>query len=1241
MLERTERLSQLQATLAERILILDGATGSMYQGYGLTEADYRGERFADLEQDVKGNNELLSLTRPDVVQEVHMAYLEAGADILETNTFGATRIAQADYGLEHLCAELNLESARLARACADEMTARTPHKPRFVAGVLGPTNRTASLSPDVNDPGYRAVDFDTLRDAYFEEAAALIDGGADLLMIETIFDTLNAKAAIFAIEDAFDDRGVTLPIMISGTITDASGRTLSGQTTEAFWHSVRHAKPLSIGLNCALGPSELRPYVETLSRIADVRISAHPNAGLPNEFGEYDLGPAEMAAVVGEFAASGFLNIVGGCCGTTPDHIRAIADAVLQYEPRTIPEITPACRLAGLEPFTIDDDSLFVNVGERTNVTGSRRFARLIREEQYDEALAVARQQVENGAQIIDVNLDEGMPGSEAAMVRFLNLLAAEPDIARVPVMIDSSKWSVIEAGLKCLQGKSVVNSISLKEGEAQFREHAELCRRHGAAVVVMAFDEAGQADTAARKKEICERSYRLLVDEIGLPAEDIIFDPNIFAIATGIEEHANYAVDFIEACDWIRANLPHALTSGGVSNVSFSFRGNDMVREAIHAVFLYHAVRAGLRMGIVNAGQLGLYEELPAELRERVEDVVNNRREDATERLLEIADQFSGQGGKKREEDLTWREAPVAERIRHALVKGINTYVVDDTEEARQQFDHPLEVIEGPLMDGMNVVGDLFGEGKMFLPQVVKSARVMKQAVAHLVPFIEALKTEGTSSSKGKIVLATVKGDVHDIGKNIVGVVLQCNNFEVIDLGVMVPAQRILDAAREENADLIGLSGLITPSLDEMVHVAAEMERQGFDMPLLIGGATTSKAHTAVKIDPVFHRSQAVYVTDASRAVGVATALTSERQKDKFVADRVAEYEKIRARNAGRRSNQRWHANGALTPYLPDFTYSGTPAPRVEGVQVLDDVPLRALVDYIDWTPFFMTWELAGKFPAILDDEIVGESARGVYTDARAMLEKMIEEQWCQARAVFGFWPAARIDRDDVALFTGPERRSRAATLHFLRQQTVKPDESANLCLADFVAAEESGVADWVGAFAVTAGIGAEAKLAEFEADHDDYQSIMFKALMDRFAEALAEYLHAQVRTDYWGYAADESLDNEDLIRERYQGIRPAPGYPACPDHSEKATLFALLDAEARIGISLTETYAMDPAAAVSGWYFAHPDARYFGVGKVQRDQIEAYAQRKNVDVREVERWMRPNLGYDPDAPETEAQSA
>ena len=1241
MSERTERLARLQAALTERILILDGATGSMYQGYGLEEADYRGERFADLEQDVKGNNELLSLTRPDVVREVHEAYLEAGADILETNTFGATRIAQADYALEDLVPELNLQSARIARACADAWTAKTPEKPRFVAGVLGPTNRTASLSPDVNDPGYRAVNFDDLHAAYLEEALALIEGGADLLMVETIFDTLNAKAAIFAIEDAFAQTGERLPIMISGTITDASGRTLSGQTTEAFWHSVRHAQPLSVGLNCALGPAELRPYVETLSRHADTLVSAHPNAGLPNEFGEYDLGPEEMATIVAEFAASGFLNIVGGCCGTTPEHIRAIADSVAQYRPREVPEIAPACRLSGLEPFTIDAASLFVNVGERTNVTGSRKFARLIREEKYDEALEVARQQVENGAQIIDVNMDEGMLDSEAAMVRFLNLLAAEPDISRVPVMVDSSKWSVIEAGLKCLQGKSVVNSISLKEGEAQFLEQAELCRRHGAAVVVMAFDEAGQADTAARKKEICERSYRLLVDRVGFPAEDIIFDPNIFAIATGIEEHSNYAVDFVEACEWIRDELPHALTSGGVSNVSFSFRGNDVVREAIHAVFLYHAVRAGLRMGIVNAGQLGIYEEIPAELRERVEDVVLNRREDATERLLEIADQFSGTGTAKKEEDLAWRDAPVAERIRHALVKGINAFIVEDTEEARQQFDHPLEVIEGPLMDGMNVVGDLFGEGKMFLPQVVKSARVMKQAVAHLVPFIEALKTEGASSSKGKIIMATVKGDVHDIGKNIVGVVLQCNNFEVVDLGVMVPAEKILQTAREENADIIGLSGLITPSLDEMVHVGSEMERQGFDIPLLIGGATTSKAHTAVKIDPVYNRGQAVYVTDASRAVGVATALTSERRKDEFVAERVSEYEKIRARNAGRRSNQRWHADAALTPYLPDFEYNGTVAPQVEGVQVIDDLPLETLVDYIDWTPFFMTWELAGRFPAILDDEIVGESARGVYADARAMLERMIAERWCRARAVFGFWPAARVGRDDVALFTGPERRSRAATLHFLRQQAVKPDESANLCLADFVAPEDAGVEDWVGAFAVTAGLDSEAKLAEFEANHDDYQSIMFKALMDRLAEAFAEYLHEQVRTTHWGYAPDEALDAEDLIRERYRGIRPAPGYPACPDHTEKATLFELLGAEDRIGMTLTETFAMNPAASVSGWYFAHPDARYFGVGKVQLDQITAYAARKGLPVEDVERWLRPNLAYDPSAPDDAAKSA
>jgi 5-methyltetrahydrofolate--homocysteine methyltransferase len=1230
MTDRDARLKALHDALARRILVLDGATGSMYQDYDLQEADFRGDVLADHGHDLKGNGEALSLTRPDVVREVHDAFLEAGADLIETNTFGATHIAQADYGLEDRVDELNRAATRIAREAADAWSERTPDRPRWVVGVLGPTNRTASLSPDVNDPGYRAIDFDGLRDAYHEAAVPLIEEGCDLIMIETIFDTLNAKAAIFALEDAFEATGTRLPIMISGTITDASGRTLSGQTTEAFWHSVRHARPLSIGLNCALGPAELRPYVDALSTIADCAVSAHPNAGLPNEFGEYDLEAPEMADIVGEFGRSGLLNIVGGCCGTTPEHIRAIAEQVAECAPRTIPERPAACRLSGLEPFTIDDDSLFVNVGERTNVTGSRRFARLIREEDYEEALAVARQQVENGAQVIDVNMDEGMLDSKAAMVRFLNLLAAEPDIARVPLMIDSSKWEVIEAGLKCLQGKSIVNSISLKEGIEPFTEQARLCMRYGAAVVVMAFDEQGQADTAARKREICERSYRILVDEIGFPAEDIIFDANIFAIATGIEEHDNYANDFIQACTYIRDELPHALTSGGVSNVSFSFRGNEVVREAIHAVFLYHAIKAGLRMGIVNAGQLGIYDELPPRLRELCEDVVLNRRSDATDRLLEAADEFAGQGGRKAEEDLSWREEPVAERIRHALVKGINTYIVDDAEEARQQFDHPLEVIEGPLMDGMNVVGDLFGEGRMFLPQVVKSARVMKQAVAHLIPYIEAAQS-GKQEAKGKIVLATVKGDVHDIGKNIVGVVLQCNNFEVVDLGVMVPADKILKTAREENASMIGLSGLITPSLDEMVHVASEMERQEFDIPLLIGGATTSKAHTAVKIEPAYSRAPTVYVTDASRSVGVAAALTSAGQRETFAAERREEYAAVRERNAKRRPNQKWHPDQRLGEKAPVFEQPGSPAPKVDGVQVIEQQDLSVLVDYIDWTPFFMTWELAGKYPKILDDEVVGETARALFDDARAMLQRIVDEGWVTARAVFGFWPAQREGRDDVRLFTGPDRRKEAATLHFLRQQTVKSGRP-NASLADFVAPPEAGVEDWMGAFAVTAGIGAETKLAEFEADHDDYNSILFKALMDRLAEAFAEYLHEQVRREYWGYDPEESLDNADLIAEKYRGIRPAPGYPACPDHTEKATLWKLLDVENRIGLSLTESFAMDPAAAVSGWYFAHPDARYFGIGKIQGDQAANYARRKGLDLAEAERWLRPNLAYDPD---------
>ena len=1216
---RADRLSALQNALAERILILDGATGTMYQRYELGEAEYRGDAFAHHGQDLAGDNELLTLTQPTIVREVHDAFIRAGADIIETNTFGATRIAQADYGLENEVPRLNFEAARIAREAAD-----AAGRPCWVAGALGPTNRTASLSPDVNDPGFRNVNFDQLVAAYEEATLALIEGGVDLILIETIFDTLNAKAAIFAVENAFEKSGITLPLILSGTITDASGRTLSGQTTEAFWAALRHAKPLAIGLNCALGAEELRQYVAILSQIADVAVSAYPNAGLPNEFGEYDQSPEAMAKVVAEFAQSGLVNLLGGCCGTTPDHIRAIADAVRGLPPRPIPKRPPALRLAGLEPFTVDGGSLFINVGERTNVTGSRRFARLIREERYDEALAVARQQVENGAQIIDINMDEGMLDSEAAMVRFLNLVAAEPDIARVPLMLDSSKWSILEAGLKCTQGKPIVNSISLKEGPEPFLEQARLARRYGAAVIVMAFDEQGQADTLARKTEICARSYALLTETADFPAEDIIFDPNIFAIGTGIEEHNNYAVDFIDACRWIKDNLPHALTSGGVSNVSFSFRGNDPVREAIHAVFLYHAVKAGLRMGIVNAGQLSIYEEIPPALRERAEDLVLNRRPDATERLLEVADQFSGQGGKAREEDLSWREAPVAERLRHALVKGLNQYIVDDTEEARLTVDHPLSVIEGPLMDGMNVVGDLFGEGKMFLPQVVKSARVMKQAVAHLIPFIEAAQ-DGKKESKGTMVIATVKGDVHDIGKNIVAVVLQCNNFEVIDLGVMVPAAKILEKAREVNADLIGLSGLITPSLDEMVNVAAEMQRLGFKTPLLIGGATTSKAHTAVKIAPAYD-GPVVYVTDASRSVGVASALLSEQQAPAFLESLEAEYTQVRVRQAGRRPNQRWHAFEALKALPPPLAAAPAPTPRRLGVQVLAPYPLEDLVAYIDWTPFFMTWELAGKFPAILTDEVVGEAATQLFADAKAMLKQIVEERWVEARAIFGFWPAERAGRDDVTLYRDEDRQDRLATLHFLRQQTIKPDGSANLSLADYVAPE----GDWVGGFAVTAGLGAEARLEAFEADHDDYQSILFKALMDRLAEALAERLHERVRKEFWGYAPEEQLAKDALIREAYRGIRPAPGYPACPDHTEKETLFALLGAEAQ-GLSLTESFAMTPAASVSGWYFAHPEARYFGVGKIQQDQVIDYAARKGWTLAQAEQWLAPNLGYDP----------
>lgn len=1233
--DRGARLNALQQALKERILILDGGMGTMIQSYKLQEEDYRGARFADWPSDVKGNNDLLLLSQPQVIAEIERAYLDAGADILETNTFNATRVSQADYGMEALVYELNVAGARVARQVADAKTLETPDRPRFVAGVLGPTSRTCSISPDVNNPGYRNVTFDELVENYTEATRGLIEGGADLILIETIFDTLNAKAAIFAVQQVFEEDGVELPIMISGTITDASGRTLSGQTTEAFWNSVRHARPISVGLNCALGAKELRPYLAELAAKAETHVSAHPNAGLPNAFGEYDETPAEMAAVVEEFAASGLLNIVGGCCGTTPPHIQAIAEAVAKHKPRALPDIPKACRLSGLEPFTIDRNSLFVNVGERTNITGSAKFARLIREENYTEALEVALQQVEAGAQVIDINMDEGMLDSKAAMVTFLNLIAGEPDISRVPIMIDSSKWDVIEAGLKCIQGKGIVNSISMKEGVEQFKHHARLCKRYGAAVVVMAFDEVGQADTAARKKEICKRSYDILVNEVGFPPEDIIFDPNIFAVATGIEEHNNYAVDFIEACAYIRDELPHALSSGGVSNVSFSFRGNNPVREAIHSVFLYHAIRNGLTMGIVNAGQLEIYDEIPAELREKVEDVVLNRHEGSTEALLAIAENYRGGGAVKEAEDEEWRSYPVTKRLEHALVKGITAFIVEDTEECRQQCARPIEVIEGPLMAGMNVVGDLFGAGKMFLPQVVKSARVMKQAVAHLIPFIEAEKGD-KPEAKGKILMATVKGDVHDIGKNIVGVVLGCNGYDIVDLGVMVPAEKILQVAREEKCDIIGLSGLITPSLDEMVHVAREMQRQGFQLPLMIGGATTSKAHTAVKIEPQYSNDAVVYVTDASRAVGVATSLLSKELKPEFIEKTRVDYAEVRERTANRAARTERLAYADAIANKPAFDWTGyrAPKPSFTGVRVLEDIDLAVLAEYIDWTPFFISWDLAGKYPRILTDEVVGEAATALFADAQAMLKSLIEQKLIKARAVFGFWPASQVNHDDIEV--RDEQGKPLAVLHHLRQQTIKPDGKPNLSLADFVAPKESGVTDYVGGFITTAGIGAEELAKQYEAKGDDYSAIMVKALADRLAEACAEWLHERVRKEYWGYAADEQLDNEALIKEQYKGIRPAPGYPACPDHTEKATLFRLLDPTAdfgkpgQSGVFLTEHFAMFPAAAVSGWYFAHPEAQYFAVGKVERDQIEQYSKRKGQEQTVSERWLAPNLGYD-----------
>ncbi|MHA6965541.1 methionine synthase [Zobellella denitrificans] len=1224
-MSRSPVFSQLEQALAERILIIDGGMGTMIQSYRLDEAAYRGERFADWPSDLKGNNDLLVLTQPEIIGQIHSDYFAAGADIIETNTFNATTIAMADYQMESLAAEINLEAARLARRVADEWTAKEPHKPRFVAGVLGPTNRTASISPDVNDAGKRNVTFDQLVEAYTEAAQALIDGGADLLMIETIFDTLNAKAAVFAIEGLFDQMGVRLPVMISGTITDASGRTLSGQTTEAFYHSLRHAEPLSFGLNCALGPDELRQYVAELSRVCETYVSAHPNAGLPNAFGEYDLDAAEMAGHIREWAESGFLNLVGGCCGSTPEHIRAMAEAVAGIKPRALPELPVACRLSGLEPVLITPESIFVNVGERTNVTGSAMFKRLIKEEQYDKALEVALQQVENGAQIIDINMDEGMLDAEACMTRFLNLIAGEPDIARVPIMIDSSKWEVIEAGLKCIQGKGIVNSISMKEGEEKFIEQARLVRRYGAAVIVMAFDEVGQADTRARKFEICERAYRVLVDKVGFPPEDIIFDPNIFAVATGIDEHNNYAVDFIEAVKDIKDNLPHAMISGGVSNVSFSFRGNDAVREAIHAVFLYHAIKNGMDMGIVNAGQLAIYEDIEPELKARVEAVVLNSHDGATEELLEIAERYRGSGGQQADaRDLEWRSWPVNKRLEHALVKGLTDFIEDDTEEARQQAARPLEVIEGPLMDGMNVVGDLFGEGKMFLPQVVKSARVMKRAVAYLQPYIEAGKEAGQSN--GKVVMATVKGDVHDIGKNIVGVVLQCNNFEVVDLGVMVPCETILKTARETNADMIGLSGLITPSLDEMVHVAKEMQRQGFKIPLLIGGATTSKAHTAVKIEQNYDEP-VVYVANASRAVGVVQTLLSAENKPAFVERLKQEYEVVRDQHARKkpRTQPVTLAEARANKVAIDWQAYTPPVPAKPGIHEFRDVPISVLREYIDWTPFFLTWSLAGKFPRILEDEIVGEEAKRLFADANALLDRLAADGELRCAGVMGLFPANSVE-DDVEVYTDESRSQVLHTLRFLRQQTEKKDGFPNYCLADFVAPKGTQP-DYIGAFAVTGGIGEDDIIRRYKEAHDDYNAIMASAVADRLAEAFAEYMHLLVRREYWGYDPDEALSNDELIREKYRGIRPAPGYPACPEHTEKGTLWQLLDVEERIGMKLTESFAMWPGAAVSGWYFSYPDTRYFAVARIQEDQLLDYAARKGMSRVEAEKWLAPNL--------------
>ncbi|MGY1679855.1 methionine synthase [Geodermatophilus sp. SYSU D01176] len=1254
---RPDATAELTAVLRQRIMVLDGAMGTAIQRNRPDEAGYRGERFADWPTDVQGNNDLLSITQPQVIAGIHREYLEAGADVVETNTFNATAISLRDYGMSDLAYEINVASARLARAEADAMTARTPDRPRYVAGALGPTSRTASISPDVNDPGARNVTFDELVAAYLEQADGLVDGGVDVLLIETVFDTLNAKAAVFALETLFEQRGRRWPVMVSGTITDASGRTLSGQVTEAFWHSIRHVRPLLVGLNCALGAAEMRPYLAELSRVADTFVSCYPNAGLPNAFGEYDEAPEETAAVLAEFADAGFVNMVGGCCGTTPAHIAAIAATVEGRTPRTPPRVRPALRLSGLEPLTVDEDSLFVNVGERTNITGSARFRNLIRAGDYPTALAVARQQVEAGAQVIDVNMDEGMIDGVEAMDRFLKLVAAEPDICRVPVMVDSSKWEVIEAGLKCVQGKSIVNSISLKAGEEEFVRHARLCRKHGAAVVVMAFDEQGQADSLERRQQICRRAYDILVDQVGFPAEDVIFDPNVFAVATGIEEHARYGLDFIEATRWIKENLPGALVSGGVSNVSFSFRGNNRVREAIHAVFLFHAIAAGMDMGIVNAGALEVYDEVPERLRERIEDVVLARRPDATERLLEIAGEYAGDGGAKEVASEEWRALPVEERITHALVKGLDGFVEADTEELRAQIaargGRPIEVIEGPLMGGMNVVGDLFGAGKMFLPQVVKSARVMKKAVAYLVPFIEAEKQPGDAErSNGKVVMATVKGDVHDIGKNIVGVVLQCNNYDVVDLGVMVPAQKILDTAKQEGADVIGLSGLITPSLDEMSSLAAEMERQGFDIPLLIGGATTSRAHTAVKVAPRYH-GPVIWVKDASRSVPVVAALLSNEQRPKLLADVDTEYAGLRERHAARQDTRALLPLEAARAAAPPVDWTGyvPPRPRMllqqardvctgadcdhlhgpatQFTRVFADYPLEELRDYIDWQPFFNAWEMRGRFPDILHNPATGEAARRLYQDAQEMLDRIVAERWLTASGVFGLFPANRVDGEDIEVYTDETRTAVRTTLHQLRQQTEGRDGSPRTSLADFVAPKETGLRDFVGAFAVTAGLGSAERVAAFKAANDDYSAILLEALADRLAEAFAERLHERVRREFWGYAVDEHLDNDALIAEKYRGIRPAPGYPACPEHTEKRTIWELLDVEAATGITLTDSMAMWPGAAVSGLYLAHPQSRYFVLGRLGRDQVEDYARRKGWTLAEAERWLSPNLGY------------